>query len=157
MNKIKQLHIETDSTEDYQLIGISSPSKEYRLAYYINKTLGIDLRRQKDLNTTIMSEREMTPFSLFFYPEEECEHSYYLLSNSNTKSKLIPDLGTTDYFLLIRRHIEKSKILELIHGLQKISLVQTAFMLDLSKIRGFFYVLDDLEEFEDRSFNNSAV
>ncbi|MFA8450743.1 MAG: IPExxxVDY family protein [Bacteroidales bacterium] len=158
MNKYP-LNIDCFTSEEYQLIGISSHSKEYRLAFFINKTLGIDLRRQRDLNTSGRPTDEISPYSLFYYPEEENDHSFYLLSNRNKKTKLIKDKDYTaiDYFFVIRRKFENSRLRELIKGLLKINLVQTAFLIEIDAIKDFLYVLTDLEEQESHFMKKSVL
>ncbi|MFA8301251.1 MAG: IPExxxVDY family protein [Hyphomicrobiales bacterium] len=153
MNKLLT-SLNKENTNEYQLIGISSSLKEYRLAYFINRALGLDLRRLKDLRTTGKANDEVTPFSLFSYPEENNHITYYLLSNKNTRSNLIPDLRTTDYFLLIKKKIENSKIADVLNRLKRVSTIQTAFLLEISNIRDFFYILTDLEIHEIELLQN---
>ena len=134
-----------DSAKDYQLIGISSPLKEHRLAVFINRTLNFNLRRLKDLTTSQKSGASTSPFPLYSYDLGENQSTYYLLSNKNKVSKLVPSLKSIDYFLLIKNKLTETSVSKLIKNLTSISAIQTAFEFDQKIVKDMTFIFNDLE------------
>lgn len=139
--------------ETYVLIAIHCGLEDYRLAYMINKFLGINLSRNKadlDLNYTKSS------FSVFEYynaprdttwnlisnickKEEESLISNGLLFNENKKIikvyNLLPELKQVDFFIKITNDTQQVNEKLIISQLQRISQLVTCYAVDLNKIK----------------------
>jgi hypothetical protein len=141
---------------DYQLIAIHTALEDYRLAYFINQKLPINLSRNKEEIHINIKEGE-TKFSRFYYYDKENEISWNLIQNKNeviqqkkdnspnlfsninmevsTKVFLLPEFKKVDYFLKIE-NIEKSlnsiKIELLLNTIENIS---TAYNVETRKIK----------------------
>ncbi len=143
ITKIHKLICEIE--HDYILIGIHSVLEDYRLAYFLNKTFNISLKR-KDKN--IVFTNKEGSFSNYDF-EDQVNFSYWSLINNKqvidvaveegnwnifeeiSKTHiLIPEKKTTDYFLKIEGSFERSEIEELTNKINAIHRVMTTYRLD---------------------------
>ena len=107
---------------DYHLIAIHTSLEDYRLAYFINQKLPINLGKSKNEIQINIKEGE-TKFSRFYYHDVEKEITWNLIQNKSeivqqkndnsqglfsninievsTKVYLLPELKKVDYFLKI--------------------------------------------------------
>ena len=140
---------------DYQLIAIHSTLEDYRLAYYINQNLPINLQKG-NCNIQISNKEGETQFTRFVF-EDSKDISWDLVQNQNdvfvpsqksnqglfaessnkfsTKIYLIPEFKKVDYFLKIENsevNIDMSKITNCI---KKIDRVSTVYAVEVEKIK----------------------
>lgn len=85
---------------DFELIGISSHIRNYRICWLVNNALAIDLNRSDDLE--IIKKKEALLFCFFNYIDEENNIEYYLIANKCENGLLIQEKHTIDYFLLLK-------------------------------------------------------
>ena len=152
---IHKLHLEEFDEIDYQLIAIHSTLDDYRLAYYINQNLPINLQKC-DCNIQISNKEGETQFTRFvfedskdiawnlvqnkndyFVPSQNSDQGLFAESNTNfsTKIYLIPEFKKVDYFLKIENgevNIDASKIAICI---KKIDRVSTVYTVEVEKIK----------------------
>ena len=88
---------------DFGLLAISSPVRDYRLCWLLNKALQIDLVREEDVELTRKrKERRKTCFfSRFSYEDELTKSTINVLANRFSTEALIPELKKFDFLLLI--------------------------------------------------------
>lgn len=124
MNKVL---LKYDFDFDFVLIAISCPLKDYRLCHFINKHTGLQLAKTSDYAVFIPHYEETCEFSWFTYIPEEEEVEYYLFSNKAEKNGyLIPEMKTSDYFLMIKNFIDEEDLEHLIISLNEIPEVMVA-------------------------------
>lgn len=134
---------------DYYLIAIHTSLEDYRLAYFINQKLPINLSKSKNEIQINIKEGE-TNFSRFIYNDAEKEISWNLIQNKNeviqykkgttqnlfsnvtmevaTKVFLLPEFKKVDYFLKIENNedtMNVSKIQILLNTIDNVSTVYT--------------------------------
>ena len=152
---IHKLHLEEFDEIDYQLIAIHSSLEDYRLAYYINQNLQINLKKE-NCNIQISNKEGETQFTRFVF-EDSKDIAWNLVQNKNdvfvpsqnsnqglfaetnnkfsTKIYLIPEFKKVDYFLKIENgevNIDLSKITNCI---KKIERVSTVYAVEVEKIK----------------------
>src|SRR5210317_1105131 len=88
---------------DFSLFGINSISKDYRLAWLINKYLDLHLRKEEDIKISFLNDENLV-ISNYLY---ETEHAQLrMLKNksedrkSDKMSFLIPELNKFDYLIM---------------------------------------------------------
>ena len=119
---------------DYNLIAIHTTLEDYRLAYFINQKLHVNLNKSiKEIQITV-KEGE-THFSRFHYYEKKKEISWDLIQNKNeviqqqkeenqglfsnvnlevaTKVYMLPEFKKVDYFLKIENSDESLNLLKI--------------------------------------------
>lgn len=131
--------------EYYTMIGISCHLKDYRITYYLNKFLGINLKKSKEFPIKSEKDKKNFLFSFFIFNDRNKEISYYLISNHNPESKLIPSQKQTDYFLIAKDLINKENETDIINKIKTIPYVLTAYKIELQKIRFINNLFSDLE------------
>ena len=140
---------------DYYLIAIHTSLEDYRLAFFINQKLPINLSKSKNEVQISIKEGE-TKFSRYYYYDTEKTLSWDLIQNKNeviqhkkevsqnlfsnialevsTKVYLLPEFKKADYFLKIEDD-ETSTVSEIISILNTIDGISTAYSVDTNKIK----------------------
>ncbi len=92
---------------DFDLYGMISPSKEYTLAWHLNRGLGIRLVKEADMQFEVAGQRTV------YISNYVCHCQHYivrLLRNKPAEGAgtgfawLLPELKEFDYFLLLQGH-----------------------------------------------------
>jgi len=117
------------------LIAITSQLKDYMFCYKINKQLGIDFAKIKDLEMLFSADEELFHFSRYFYLAPESGNEFYILANKGTEGFLVPEMNKVDFFLLIRNYIDREDLRGIISGLNKITEVLVAAEVDPKKLK----------------------
>src|SRR5690606_10671277 len=99
----------------------------------LNKHLDIDLIRIKDLEIVIKNSKGN--YSLFEYLDEENRIDYYLISNRSEKGILIPEHKSIDFLLQLKGVTSDEIVDELISKICSISLVLTAFKINVNSLK----------------------
>ena len=95
--KVLQLTLELEQS----VIGISTPLRPWQVAFYINQSCGFDLKRDEDLELLLGKQKSHSCFQKFSFVLPEAESVLYLVANTGSEGKLVPELGNAfDYFLL---------------------------------------------------------
>jgi len=126
---------------DFDLLGIISPLKGYRLAWEINNWLGVKLVKEKDLLISFKGNLEAN-FSYFSYQSEA--NLLKLFRNKpqesdQVKHVLVPEFAHYDFILLTQSDDpgKINRLQELLRGIPSVELV--AFIpLDVLKSKDYF-------------------
>ena len=141
---------------DYHLIAIHTSLEDYRLAYFINQKLSINLSKSENEIQINIKEGE-TKFSRFYYYDTEKTISWNLIQNKNeviqqkndngqnlfsninvevsTKVYLLPEFKKVDYFLKIEDTEETINLLEIQTLLNTIDNISTVYVVETNKIK----------------------
>jgi hypothetical protein len=141
---------------DYHLIAIHTSLEDYRLAYFINQKLPINLCKNDNEIQINIKEGE-TKFSRFSYEDVEKTITWNLIQNRNeviqqkneksqnlfsnismevsTKVYLLPEFKKVDYFLKIENIDDAMNVEEIQILLNTIDSISTAYSIDLNKIK----------------------
>lgn len=126
----KKLKIPFNTSEDFVLIGIASSLEDYRLAYFLNKNLCLNLEKKIDFlfyNNKIKTD---IAYSYYEYVDENDFLDYVLLENKKSKSTLINYWKIYDYFLIISGAISKkdfNMIKDIVSEIQNVQVVKVLF------------------------------
>lgn len=141
---------------DYSLIAIHTSLEDYRLAYFINQKLHLNLNKStKEIQITV-KEGE-TQFSRFHYYDKKKDISWDLIQNKNdviqqqrdqnqslfsnidleitTKVYMLPEFKKVEYFLKIQNCDNNLNILEILNTLNTIDNIATTYVVDTNKIK----------------------
>jgi hypothetical protein len=141
---------------DYHLIAIHTSVEDYRLAYFINQILPVNLCKNGNEIQINIKEGE-TKFSRFSYQDVENTIYWNLIQNRNeviqqkneksqnlfsnidmevsTKVYLLPEFKKVDYFLKIENIDKVMNVDEIQVLLNTIDSISTAYSIDLNKIK----------------------
>ncbi len=109
----------SDLIHDYTLLSIETRLEDYRLAYFLNKTLGILLERDKE-DLLILYKDFEGEYSKYTYIDDVYKSTWHLISNVfvysesfnlfddlETKHHLIPEKKKSNFFLKIEEFYEE--------------------------------------------------
>lgn len=137
---------------DFSLIAIHCSLEDYRIAYFLNKYLGIQLQRKtKDID--FKKEGHEALFSLFTFEDSKNYRSYTLVGNRcrvehpglednaslfSTQEclkliNLIPELKKTDFFLKLESDTPTPKTI--LAQINQIPQVVTAYAVDVKQLK----------------------
>jgi hypothetical protein len=141
---------------DYYLIAIHTSLEDYRLAFFINQMLPINLSKSKNEIQINIKEGE-TSFSRFYYDDIESGISWNLIQNKNEviqynkvnnqnlfsdvamevsiKVFLLPEFKKVDYFLKIEHNEDTINVSKTQLLLNTINSISTVYIVDTNKIK----------------------
>lgn len=152
---VHKLDLDEFNEVDYHLIAIHTSLEDYRLAYFINQHLPINLSKS---NAEILIRIKLgeTQFSRFYFDDEDNFISWNLIQNKNevigkkditnqdlfsnnsqevaTKVFLLPELKKVDYFLKIESDTNL-QLTDIIKKLKKIKSLTTVYVVDTETIK----------------------
>lgn len=94
---------------NYYIIAIASVLKDYRLSFYINQDLHLNLEKTDDLVAASKSKEESKKFSKYYFLDERSEFEYFLLQNKQWGDVFLKTYKNFD-FLLILKTIDEDSI-----------------------------------------------
>ena len=151
---IHRLYIDEFEAINYSLIAIHTDLEDFRLAYFINKNLTVNLKKNRQ-DISINTANGETHFSSFIFEDFKKNLSFNLFENMNkieiesdekfdlfaetalTNFKnvyLLPEFKKVDYFLKID-HLNAINENEIINSLKEISQIVTVYNIEIEKIK----------------------
>ena len=143
---------------DFILIGISSPSKDYKLGWDLNRALRLKLARIEDILKPITIKKVVMDSELIGRDSDETNqvYSHYrysdlgkgieydLVSNKSEIGLLIPEQKLVDYFFIIRGVYSQSLRNKVLGVIKKMINIQTAFSIDANGLKSKeFLIMND--------------
>jgi hypothetical protein len=141
---------------DYYLIAIHTSLEDYRLAFFINQKLPINLSKSENEIQINIKEGE-TNFSRFYYSDIESTITWNLIQNKNevvqykkgntqnlfsevtmevaTKVFLLPEFKKVDYFLKIENNDDAMNVSKIQLLLNTIDSISTVYIVDTNQIK----------------------
>ena len=141
---------------DYDLIAIHTSLEDFRMAFFINQILPVNLSKSENEIQINIKEGE-THFSRFYYNDDESAITWNLIQNKNkivqhktgnsenlfsdltmevsTNVFLLPEFKNADYFLKIENNGDAMNILKIQILLNTIDNVSTVYIIDTDKIK----------------------
>lgn len=139
---------------DFELIAIHAQIEDYQLAYFLNKTLSIGLKKCFDGIVQKHKKREFL-FSKFTFDNDESQLFFCLVENvksiqikvdnqnlfsdvgleSFSTSYLVPEMKKVDYFLKIEGDFGELVLEEVLNKINTINKIQTAYAVSVTQIK----------------------
>ena len=152
---IHKLDLDEFDEIDYHLIAIHTTLEDYRLAYFINQHLPVNLSKSNEEILISIKEGE-TQFSRFYFDDEDNFVSWNLIQNKNevigqneiinqdlfsnssqvvaTKVYLLPELKKVDYFLKIESD-DDLELAGIVKKLKSIKSLSTVYVVETETIK----------------------
>jgi hypothetical protein len=134
---MKKAKLQIEPTFDFELLGIVSPIREYRMAWLVNQELEINLVKADDLELEFLNSEKLEIAQYFL----SLPHGFIqllknkALNSSQQLAYLIPELKNLDYFLLVQDETEQLDLSNFMEKLSRNSLVQSIVRIDISKLK----------------------
>jgi hypothetical protein len=134
---MKKAKLQIEPTFDFELLGIVSPIREYRMAWLVNQDLELNLVKVDDLELEFLNSEKLEIAQYFL----SLPHGFIqLLKNKALNSAqqlayLVPELKNLDYFLLVQDETEQLDLSNFMEKLSRNPLVQSIVRIDISKLK----------------------
>ena len=137
----KRLSLNINYFEDYQLLAIVSHLKDYRLCFFLNQDLDLDLKKHDDLRPA----HNGASYSWYYYSEGETYLSCYLISNHHSSGKLVPALKNVDYLMFIKNPYDDKEVMAMAMNIRRIPHVVAVFEQEISKLKNMDVLIEAIE------------
>ena len=134
---MKKAKLQIEPTFDFELLGIVSPIREYRMAWLVNQELELNLVKADDLELEFLNSEKLEIAKYFL----SLPHGFIqllknkALNSSQQLAYLIPELKNLDYFLLVQDETEQLDLSNFMEKLSRNPLVQSIVRIDISKLK----------------------
>jgi hypothetical protein len=134
---MKKNKLLVESPFDFDLLGLIAPLKDYKVAWMINRCLGLELKKAKDFQMEFINKPTLV-ISQFML---EKEHGFVQLLRNRSypvggqAGYLVPELRVMDYFLLFQDYTYEMNINTYIDTLSSLGGIQNVVKLDITKIK----------------------
>ena len=125
-----KLLLEIEENYDFQLIGICSHIKDYRMVWELNNNLSLDLC--KDSNYELHQKGQQQSHAFHHFCDEENLVDYFLIGNRSESGLLIPEESKCDYLLVIKGNANESLLLSRINAIKH---VLTAYSIEVEELK----------------------
>jgi hypothetical protein len=124
---MRSLHFEIEYNYDFDLFGVVSPIKDYKLAWIMNKLFDFRLSKQQDLYYDLKGKERLIISNYQHVTDHKVIRLFKnraLGASTLKKPFLLPDIKEYDYVLQISGAMQQFHIQEFISSLLNTSLVQ---------------------------------
>jgi hypothetical protein len=132
---IKKTPLDFEYDWDFLLIGIVSAARDYQLCWSLNKHLGIQLVKQKDIELNLKKKNKLVAFCHFRVDDELEKCEYHLLGNKFLGELLIPEYKMVDYFLKVKGFSGGERKDKLISKLKELHLITKVMEIDVEGVK----------------------
>ncbi len=132
--KITRVQLETDSENEFALLGLVSAEPDYRLSLQINKTLRISLKNNTPVTVKGTGAIE-SHFSRFTYHSPGHDLTYNLISNKSGNEYLLGKLKKIDYIFQVCCTEDNPDPVPVSNSLRSIDSITAVFVLESKDIK----------------------
>jgi hypothetical protein len=135
---MKLLKLEASFPPDFELIGIVSSMREYKVAWRINYQLAVNLTKADDIELDFIDENVLRVSCFSFSTDYDMVR---LLKNkayappSPAFTYLLPELKEFDFFLTLQSDTETYRGAEVCQQLRQVPQIDYAQVIDWSQVR----------------------
>jgi len=123
---------------DFHLFGLICDLKEYRLAWLLNRQLGIHLIKQKDIEYEFLNDEKILVSNYLF----ETDNAQFRLLKNKSENKnperiayLLPELHKFDFFIIKHGILDGKEDVNFFSRIRDIDEIQYITSFDISKIK----------------------
>ena len=124
-------------TYDFELYGVTTSLKDYKMAWLINKQISINLIREEDY--LLESAAEKAEIVNYCFQEGQNELRIFknkaILENQDTQNYMVPEMKHFDYFIMVRGIIHIFTSEDLLQELRIIEGVQLVNQINIEKLK----------------------
>ena len=127
--------IKSDYDYECGLIAIASSQKDYRLCWYLNELLGINLSKENDIEINFRKKKKLAYFPLYSFVVDEQVLEYFFFGNKSPGELLVPEYRAADFFLMIKSELHGELTKTILEKVKNLQAIQTAFAVDIMKLK----------------------
>lgn len=134
---MKKNKLESEYEFDFDLIGIVCNKKEYKLAWHLNGSLGVELEKQKDIKIEFANNTSML-ISNYFYESEFVQIELLknrLVSGGAMNQLLLPELKQFDFFVKFKDETGDMNSENVSVSIRDIPIIEYTMKLNFDKLK----------------------
>lgn len=129
------MKLTTDEVYEFHLVGIVSTLPDYSIATRINKTFGIQFKREESDYQFFYEKRQANLSVSYFRCFAQFTGNWKLVTNHAEGGILIPEQNNMDYFLLLDTRMSDTDFKDVISRLSSIEDVNAAVVINHQKLK----------------------
>jgi hypothetical protein len=126
--------------DDIKVIGINTGMMDYQLAWYLNKTLKIQLAKYKSI-----ANNSGDLFSFYLYDSGENSNTFNLVALSSEGKEWVSFKPKTDFIFIVRNYIKDADFHSMLTKIKNIPNIFHAYVIDLDINKKMDVILEDIE------------
>lgn len=130
---MSKLTFSLENEYDFELIGISCHSKDYRICWSLNNALKTNFKRIEDYE--IQKKNEIINFPFFEYIDEDNNIEYFVIANKSSEGYLVSEKQSIDYFLVLKGSVTDKLVENLTKKVKEIDVVIIAHRIDVNELK----------------------
>ncbi|HEY9083575.1 MAG TPA: IPExxxVDY family protein [Vicingaceae bacterium] len=130
---MSKLTFSLENEYDFELIGISCHSKDYRICWSLNNALKTNFKRIEDYE--IQKKNEIINFPFFEYIDEDNNIEYFVIANKSSEGYLVSEKQSIDYFLVLKGSVTDRLVENLTKKVKEIDVVIIAHRIDVNELK----------------------
>lgn len=130
---MSKLTFSLENEYDFELIGISCHSKDYRICWSLNNALKTNFKRIEDYE--IQKKNEIINFPFFEYIDEDNNIEYFVIANKSSEGYLVSEKQSIDYFLVLKGSVTDKLVENLAKKVKEIDVVILAHRIDVNELK----------------------
>lgn len=119
----------------FSLIGIVTQEKDYKISWEINKLLGIELSKSKNLEINTNKKDIIKSFTVHTYLNNDLMINYNLISNKCENGVLLNQFKNIDFLFKIDVENNFNEIIEFINKIKSLSEIISVFEIKTSELK----------------------
>lgn len=140
---VKKIKLDYNPEYDFIVIAIVSFEKDYKLVWDINKSFAFDFARTNDYKAYNKKRQVEQEFSTFVFHNEKEYLDYQIITNKSDQGFLLEELKNIDFLILIKGDFNDNHDKIFQAKLQGLESVQSAFIIDVSKLKAKERLMSD--------------
>ncbi len=135
---MKKNKLEADYPLDFELIGIVSQAKEYKLGWHLNQLPNIHLIKGKDINIDFADNHQIRVSNLEMVDEHAsvCLLQNKLAASTSSQNKyLVSELQQFDYLMKLSNKIHTDWAKHLIQWVRTLPIVDYSLIIDVERVK----------------------
>lgn len=139
----KKLLLEYEDENPYYYIGISSSIMDYQMIFDLNKHLSLKFKHVDAFHFKTKNKEYI--YSLYTFLDNVNLVNYYLISNKDINTSLVPSFKHLDFFIIMEGEVDENTVDEMARDIKKLSRVLFSSQLsadNFDKIKNLRYEFD---------------
>jgi hypothetical protein len=131
---LKKLKLDDLSAADFRGLGIVSTEKDYRLCFFLNQALDIELEKTANINIYDPAKNKRSPVLCYIHKASGNADRFYFSKNRQENFFLIPEMKQADYIFL-EPSAQKNTMNEVKKLISDIPEVQSCFIIPTQNLK----------------------
>lgn len=134
--KAKKIKVDFKPTPDFELVGIVASTREFKVAWYLNKALDIQLSKEEDIKIEFAKKPALLILNYQYRtPHTVIELLCNKLLSTTAQKHLLPELKQFDYLLKIHDQTDEFSFSSISQILQEISVIEYMVKLNFDDLK----------------------